>query len=179
MFRLALNLVLFQLGWLACVLSAAAQRPWIGALTAVAIVAWHIRTAPHPQAEVKLIALALAVGAIWDSLLVWRGWLDYPAGMLVPFAAPYWIVLMWALFATTLNVSLRSLREHPLWGLALGAMGGPAAYWAGSALGGVDILQPTLAIGALALGWAVFTPALLAAARRFDGFAPPEARAWT
>jgi len=37
--RLALNVLLFQAGWFACVLGAAQGLPWIGLLAAVAIVA--------------------------------------------------------------------------------------------------------------------------------------------
>ena len=165
-----INFMLFQLGWFACVLSGAAGRPWLGAVLAIVIIGWHIWRAPRPEAELKLIGVALVIGAVWDSLLVWQGWLNYPSGMLLPYAAPYWIVIMWALFATTLNVSLRWLKGRWLYALAFGALGGPLAYFAGQRLGAVEFIDMRNALLALLVGWALFTPLLLALSRRYDGY---------
>lgn len=171
------NFVLFQLGWFACVLSGAARAPWLGAAFSAAIVAWHLWSAPRPQDELKLIGAAMAIGAVWDTLLVWNGWLTYPSGMLLPFAAPYWIILMWALFATTLNVSLRWLKGRPLFAALFGAMGGPLAYLAGQRLGAVNFVHETNALLALLVGWAIFTPLLMILSQRYDGYAPARSEA--
>jgi hypothetical protein len=79
---------------------------------------------------------------------------------------------MWMLFATTLNVSLRWLRRYPLAAIALGAIGGPLAYWAGARLGAMEFAAPVAATAALAFGWALLTPLLVWLAQRFDGYAP-------
>ncbi|HEX5636787.1 MAG TPA: DUF2878 domain-containing protein, partial [Gammaproteobacteria bacterium] len=105
-----LNIALFQIGWFACVLSAAAGQPVWGAAISIMIIGWHVWRASAPVAEFKLIMLAMLIGLIWDSFLVWQHWLDYESGILLANTAPYWIVLMWALFATTLNVSMRWLK---------------------------------------------------------------------
>jgi hypothetical protein len=82
------------------------------------------------------------------------------------------------LFATTLNVSLRWLRGRPLLGALLGAVGGPLAYLAGAKLGGIELLEPALALSALAAGWALLLPLLQRLATELDGFAgQPGARA--
>jgi len=170
-----INFALFQLGWFGCVLSSAAGRPWLGAVLAVAIIGWHLWRAPSPTAELKLIGMAILIGALWDSLLVWQGWLAYQHGMLLPYAAPYWIVIMWALFATTLNVSLRWLRQRWWYAVVLGAIGGPLAYYAGQGLGAVEFVHIRNALLALLFGWAVFTPLLMALSRRYDGYAAARA----
>lgn len=167
-----INFVLFQTGWFACVLSSAAGRPWLGALTALAILAWHIVRAQRPSQEVFLILIAMLVGTLWDSVLVWQSWLQYPAGNLLPNMAPYWIVVMWALFASTLNLSLRWLKQHLLLAIVLGAVAGPLAYYAGARLGAVDFVHPLNAIVALSIGWAVLTPLLILISNRFDGYTP-------
>ena len=92
---------------------------------------------------------------------------------LVEGAAPYWMVALWALFATTLNVSLRWLRARPWLGALLGALGGPAAYYAGARLGALELATAGAGLGAIAIGWAVLTPLLLGTARRLDGYARP------
>ena len=114
---------------------------------------------------------ALLIGLIWDSFLVSQGLTKYQHGQLLPGLAPHWIIALWALFATTLNLSLRWLRSS-LWVAALfGAIGGPMAYLAGSKLGSVTFSSTSTAMLALAAGWAIFTPLLVSLAVRLDGFA--------
>ena len=165
------NIVLFQIGWFACVLSGAAQRPWIGALIATMIVLVHLLRAEVREAELKLVLIAVLIGAVWDSILVWQEWLQYSSGILVPNTAPYWIVLMWALFATILNVSLRWLRGRWLIAALAGAVGGPLAYYGGHRLGALQFGNEGVALMALAIGWAILTPVLMVLAARFDGYA--------
>jgi hypothetical protein len=163
------NFVLFQLGWFACVLGGAHDLPWLGTGVALAIVAWHVARATRPRDEWMLVLIAAAIGAVADSALVAAGWVSYRSGTLLPGTAPHWIVAMWMLFATTLNVSLVWLRRSPLAGVVLGAVGGPLAYWGGSRLGAMQFAEPAAATVALAFGWAVLTPLLVRLAQRFDG----------
>ena len=165
-----LNFVVFQIGWFACVLGGANQLPWIGTLVVSIIVAYHLSRASHPRAEFLLILIAIAIGSIWYSFLVWRGWLDYPSGMLIPDTAPHWILAMWAVFATTLNLSLRWLKGRWFIALISGAIAGPLAYYAGARLGGVVLTEQTTALIALSLGWAVLMPLLMALSQHLDGF---------
>jgi len=164
-----INAAVFQVGWLCCVLAGANQVPWLGTALALLIVLWHVSSANDIRKELSLILIVVAIGAVWDSLLVYAGWLQYPSGTLISGTAPHWIIAMWALFATTLNVSLRWLKHRPLPGLVLGAVAGPAAYFAGYKLGGVQFPDMTTALLALAGGWAVLMPLLMALSNRFDG----------
>ena len=45
------------------------------------------------------------------------------------------MVALWAAFATTLNVSLRALRQRYLLSAVLAAVGAPLAYYAGARAG--------------------------------------------
>ena len=164
------NFVAFQVGWFACVLGAAHGMPWLGVVVAGVIVAWHLWRAPRARPELTLIAIAAAGGFVWDSLLVALGWIGYPNGALVAGTAPVWIVAMWVVFATTLNVSLAWLKRSVPLAILFGAVGGPLAYLAGAKLGGVVLLQQTPALIALALGWAAIMPLLLGMAERNDGY---------
>jgi hypothetical protein len=166
------NAAVFQIGWLCCVLAGANHLPWLGTLTALLIVAWHVSRVARPRSELVLILSAGAIGAVWDSLLVYAGWLQYPSGTLIEGTAPHWIIAMWLLFATTLNVSLRWLRQRPFLAAALGALAGPAAYYAGYKLGGVQIPVLNTAMAALAVGWALFMPLLIQLSLLLDGFSP-------
>lgn len=168
-----LNLLGFQLAWLAVVLTAARGQPWIGTLVVLAFATWHLTRVRPYRSEALLLALAALAGLVFDSLLLGAGWVDFSVGMPVAGLAPYWMVALWINFAMVLNVSLRWLQGRTLWAALLGAVGGPLAYWGGAGLGAMVLLQAGPALLALALGWAVLTPLLLALAGRLARAAAP------
>ena len=166
--RVIVNFLLFQLAWFACVLGGAHALPWLGPLVVCGVVAHHLAEAADARAEAVLLLVAGLIGTVFDSLLVSTGWLAYPSGQWVAWMAPYWIVAMWIAFATTLNVSLTWLRGRMPLAVAFGAIGGPLAYYAGMRLGGVTFVEPSLVLSALAVGWGLITPLLVAIAARLD-----------
>lgn len=167
--RTLVNFVAFQLGWLGTVLGGAHQRPWLGVGLVAVIAAAHLRLAARPAVEARLLLAAAAIGTLWDGLLVSTGLLVYPSGLIVPWLPPVWIIALWVLFATLLNLSLRWLRGR--WALAAicGALGGPLAFYGGARLGGVAFADPLVALALIGAGWAVLTPLLVWLAARFDG----------
>lgn len=167
-----INVVLFQLAWFAGVLGAARNLPWVGVLAAGIVVAWHLARAVRPHRELALVGLAVLVGAGFETLLVQSGWLRFESGIVVPGLAPLWMVALWANFASTLNVSLRTLRGNFLIAALFGVTGAPVAYYAGSTLGALEFVARGPALVAIAAGWLVLTPLLFAAARRLDGYEP-------
>lgn len=170
-----LNFVIFQACWLACVMSGAGGMPILGIAAVAAAATYHLRNARLPLREGMLLLAAAVIGMLWDGQLAGYGWLIYPSGMFHQWLAPTWIIAMWVSFATTLNVSLRWLHGRFALAAAFGGMGGPLAYWAGTRLGGVTFSDPVIALSALAVGWALITPMLVALAMRLDGFAATSA----
>jgi hypothetical protein len=167
--NMIINFAAFQIGWFSSVLGAASQMPWLGPVAFLVVLAIHLRVARRPQLELGLVIACGAIGMMFDSVLVAAGWVTYPSGLFNEVLAPYWIVTMWMLFGTTLNLSMGWLKGRPLLAAAFGAIGGPASYFAGQKLGGIVFLEFLPAMVALAIGWAVFMPILLALAERFDG----------
>jgi len=167
--RIILNLVAFQIAWLACVLGGAQQQPWLGVVVVALVVAYHLKQCVAPGRELRLLLIMGVMGAVWDGMLVRFGFLDYPSGLLVPWLAPVWIIAMWVGFATILNVSLGWLKGR--WGLAvvLGGLAGPLAYYAGYRLGGVTFPDFFVAMVVLAGGWSFLMPVSLWLAQRLDG----------
>lgn len=172
-----INAAVFQAGWFACVLGAANGYPLLGLAVVAAGIALHLRLAVRPGRELQLLILAGIFGAVFDTLLVRTGWLTYPNGQILANTAPYWIVAMWLIFATTLNVSMRWLRERRAMALLFGAVGGPLSYIAGARLGGLEFVNQSAALIALAVGWGLVTPLLCELSRQYDGFAPSSAGA--
>ena len=164
-----INILASQAGWFACVLGAAYGTPLFGPAVVAAIVGMHLVHSARPSREFALIVSAGLLGAAWDSALVAAGWIEYPAGNVSASLAPYWIVAMWMLFATTLNVSLRWLRERPALAAIVGGISGPLAYYGGAKLGGVGFVDTQAALTALAFGWAAMLSALSVLSSRLDG----------
>ncbi len=111
------NLAMYKLGWVACVLGAAAGMPWVGVLAVAVASAIHIATARSRSKTLLLLVSAALIGFSWESFVVMNGWLSYGPdhnGVV----APYWIVAMWVLFATTLSLGFKWLKNH-LWVAAL------------------------------------------------------------
>lgn len=159
--NIIINIILFQIGWFACVLTAASNQPLLGASISLLIIFTHLFISKQYKQEIRIIVIAMVIGLIWDSLIVSAGWITYQSGMMVEFMAPYWIVLMWALFATTINSSLSWMKEKLLLSAVFGAIAGPLAYYAGMKLGAVEFSNELYALVALSIGWAIFTPLLL------------------
>lgn len=163
-----LNVALFQAAWFACVIAAAHGRVAWGVAAVALAAAVHLALSAQPAAELWLLLIIAVIGLAWDSLVLATGWIGYSSGMFSHWLAPTWIVAMWVLFATTLNVSLRWLRGRPVVGALFGLVGGPLAFYGGARLGAVQLLAPMQALGLQGVGWAVLTPALVRLSRRFD-----------
>ena len=168
-FAVITNFVIFQIGWFSCVLGGAHNWPWLGTLVAALLIVIHLWRVPSPTPELKLLLIAGMLGIIFDSLLVTFNLLQFPSGTLVEGMAPHWIIAMWMMFATTLNVTFRWLKGQFILAALLGAIAGPLAYYGGAKLGGVMFNQFTLSLIVLALIWGSAMPLLMWLSDRFDG----------
>lgn len=159
--RLLANALLFQLGWLACVLGG--DGPWL-AVVAVAL-AVHLAWTSNWAAEGKLLLSVLLLGCAVDSFLLHLGVFDFgePRTLI-----PLWLALLWLLLATTLDHCL-AWSATPWWrGSLLGAVAAPLSYYAGAELADVGLplgTWPTLAL--LAVIWAALMPMLHGFARLY------------
>jgi hypothetical protein len=164
-----LNVVAFKLAWLSSIFGGANELPMLGPLAVLLAVALHLWLANEPRRELALVVITGAIGLVWDSVMVTAGWMSYASGTFIPGLAPYWILGMWMLFATTLNVSFRWLHSRMLLAVVMGAIFGPLSYMAGAAAGAVQLNNPTAVYTALSVSWALFMPGLLLLARQLDG----------
>ncbi len=139
----------------------------------------HLALSKNANAEFRLLTIAALLGLTWESLLVTAGLVEYNAESIVPGMAPYWIVAMWVLFATTLSLGFKWLKNH-LWVAALvGGVGGPLAFAAGERLGAVKFSDPVLTLVIVAAGWSVLMPLMVFMARFLNGHEATEASAAT
>jgi len=124
----------------------------------------HLRWISSWAAEGRLILCVVIVGTAVDSVLRYLDVFRFAdASPLIPL----WLMLLWALLATTLRQCL-AWSARPWWlASALGAVGGALSYYGGGRLAGVQFPYgdiPTLIL--IGLLWAVLFPLLHLMARR-------------
>jgi len=163
------NVLFTQIAWFAAVLGAAHGLPAWGAVPALAVVLWHLHLAPRPRPEACLIAAVAALGTVADTLVLRQGVLTYTSGQWSVAMPPAWMTALWAVFATSLNVTLRWLHDRPLLAALIGAVAGPLAFYSGTRLGAATLLEPVPALACLSLAWAVALPVVCLCARALDG----------
>lgn len=167
--RLLINFAAFQLAWFAVVLGAAHNYLWSGVAVALTVMLLHLVMSHQPLRELQLLLLVVLLGTAWDSALSAQRVITYPSGQFSKDLAPVWIMAMWGLFATTLNVALVFLRRNYWLAAAFGAIGAPLSFLAGMRMRALQFPDLWLAMGVLAIGWAILMPILMSLAQRFDG----------
>lgn len=158
MIRVLVNVAGFYLGWFACVLSAARGQPLLGPAVVAAVLSCHLALSPARGREAVLILVITLTGLVIDSIMLTTGVVRFAASTVVSLA---WFGALWANFAAILTVSLRWLARAPWIALALGAVGGPATYYAGAQLGAIGLNDELwISMTALAVEWGVMIPVL-------------------
>jgi hypothetical protein len=170
-----LSLIGYQLVWFTAVTGAARGLAWPGILGTVVYAAYQLSSARRFKIDVQLMAMAMAMGLLFDSVLIRAGLANYAAPWPSAGLAPAWILALWAAFSLTFTQSLAYLQTRLWLGALLGAAGGPLAYL-GAARGwhAVNFATPSWhALLCIGIGWGLATPALACFARRGSTAAPP------
>lgn len=161
-----LNALGFQAGWWACVTSVDQDGHLPALLFCAALAAAHLRFCEAPHKEIRLAALALAMGIVTDSLLQHAGVIAF-RGMAWAPLSPFWLWALWILLAFTLHSSMAFLSQSPWWLAAgLGAAFGPLSYLAGARLGAAVLDTTAAHLLTLACVWALAMPVLVGAHQR-------------
>ncbi len=147
---LLLNIIGFQLCWIACVIGG---NLW-ASLCVSLFMFWHwwqLKTG-----ELWLIITITLGGTLFDSLLLNLDLLTFPSyeGPLIPL----WLILLWTAFSATLYHSMAWLLKKPLLAAALGAVAAPWSYYAGSLFDAVQLTSPALLL--IASAWALLLGAV-------------------
>jgi len=152
-----------NLGWFACVLGAVWGRPLMGPLVVAGLLALHLAMMEHRRREIALVLGAGLLGYSLDSALVLAGAIDFGPGSGPLAPTKLWMVALWMNYASGLNLALYWLAGRPVLAAALGAVGGPLAYWAGVQLGALVLPDgPQWGLPLIGTSWVVAMPALLA-----------------
>ncbi|MFU0257831.1 DUF2878 family protein, partial [Klebsiella pneumoniae] len=66
--RALLDAVAGQAGWFVCVLSAARDAAWVGIVFVAGLLALHLRQAPQPRWELRLVVWVVVLAAPWETV---------------------------------------------------------------------------------------------------------------
>lgn len=163
-----INFGLFQLGWFIAIWGAAHQKLLPSMIAIALILMIYIIQARYKKEAFILLLLIMLLGPIFDQCLLSFGLIEYKS-QFSEYIVPIWIVALWGLFATTLNISLSWLKHYKLLAVLLGLIGGPLAYIAAEKLNAIQLMN-SYALLVLALGWALLTPLSFVIAKRWNGF---------
>lgn len=157
--RSVATLVIFKLCWLAIVFGAVWSKQWLGLAAITAFVAYEVVARRRSGVLVPAVAVGV-LGFAVDNAYVLSGLMSFSEPGVAP--APYWMALLWVNFALIVEHGLSFLKGRPALAAFLGAIGGPSAYYAGVRLGLLELhASPVIAMGIVALTWAVAMPLLM------------------
>lgn len=89
--------------------------------------------------SILLSIFAIGLGLIQEMVFIHSEILTYPKGGIFP---PLWLLVLYPLFALTLNSSLKFLNKNLLLPFFLGGFGGLLSYLSGERLGAVQLFPP-------------------------------------
>lgn len=161
------NFLAYQLTWFAAVLGAASPYAWIGPSVAALALALHLWLVPDRATALRIVLLAGLPGYLTDSVLGSLGVFEFRGGASnVGWLAPFWLLGLWLVFATTLRSSLGWLADRSGLAAFLGAVVGPVSYYAGDRFGALHIGEPLMrGLLLLALVWSLLLPLLFVCSR--------------
>lgn len=151
--KILLNLALFQIGWLVCVIGG---NLYAVAFTLLALLI-HNWLVLSSHTEWKLIAAVVVVGCLWDMTMANTGVINYADANLL--GIPVWLICLWLLFATTFMHGLFWMQRYLWLAVIFAGVLGPASYWFGSQLTDASFGLPlATSLAIMAAGWAVLFP---------------------
>jgi len=162
--KMLINFLLFQIGWFACVISAASELEWLALLSIGIVISIHFFLIKDRLSELQLILAAGIIGLLLDSTLITLGVFTPASDFGYHGIAPFWLVGMWMLFGITLNHSLRWLYQRYVLAALLGFVFAPIAYLAGQRLGALTFPPdnpPMISLLIIGTCWLIVTPLLL------------------
>lgn len=154
------NGLFFNIAWLACVLL---RNGW-SLVVAVLVMACYLAMEVDRRRAGIVLCVALLIGFAVDNAML-------DEGILIPVGstnlAPFWMTLLWPLFATTLNIAFKGLQQRLLLAAILGAVFAPLSYLAAVRLGAAEFgVQAELALICIGFVWMILFPIGLQFTRR-------------
>lgn len=165
MSRLA-NAIGFQIGWWACVYGVRHELEIEAIVLCLFWISVQMYLSKDLKHDIWLGAMALIIGISMDSLLQYFSIIEFYGWSVGPLS-PFWLWVLWLLFALTLNSSLEFLKNlSPISISLLGLVLGPLTYVMGAQIGAAQFRGTPIQIATLGLSWMIALPLLISIATR-------------
>lgn len=153
-----INLVWFQVAWFVALFF---QQEGVAILLGSLLI--HFYVSVKKSADAYRLMWVTLIGSGVDALLSLYGVFVFPENSLIPF----WLILLWAHFALSLQYSMAWLASKPLWAKSLaGAIFAPLSYFAGVKFSAVALPHGELSsLFLIAVIWAALMPVYLVSIR--------------
>ena len=156
-----INAIGFQIGWFVCIASVRYDQEILALLFCGVLVGLHLFYSNAPLIDFKLSLIALVLGVVVDSSLQYFSVISFYGWGLGPLS-PFWLWMVWVMFALTLNYSLAFLlNRHLLLSAIAGLLFGPLSYIAGAKLGAAGFDNSLSHLAVLGMIWMLTLPALV------------------
>ena len=156
-----INAIGFQVGWFICIAAVRNSLEIPALLTCGVLIGIHFFYTNAPLKDFKLLLVCLALGIVIDSSLQYFSVISFYGWALGPLS-PFWLWMVWVMFALTLNSSLSFLQnKHLFLSAVAGLIFGPLSYLAGTKLGAAALESAVLPIATLAIVWMITLPLLV------------------
>lgn len=157
-----LNFISFEAGWFACALGAAGGLPFAGPIVVAALFCLQLMLMPSPGRHARFVLVVALSGWLFESVLYQGGLFSFPGRSIDYWFCPIWMAALWANFAGTFHFCLDWLRGRYWLASALGAIGGPVAYYGGQRLGAIQLSgSVSFSLAVIAIEWCLATPILV------------------
>jgi len=153
----------FNVAWASAVAGGAGGWGLPGSLPAVALLGLHLFLSKgYRRAEAMLALAIVGFGVLLETGFAGAGLITFAGKPVFGVLPPLWVWALWLGFASLPNGSLGWLRGRFVLQMALGAAGGPLAYWTGDRMGAAVLADPRPAtLLLIGLGWALAFPAIM------------------
>ena len=149
-----LNIVIFNLLWVGLVLG----RESLIHFTLPSLLIYLACLLRIGNLKIHQILIPALIGISIDSSLTFLGIFIFPESSLI---IPFWLIVLWINFSTTLTLSLSFISKNKIIAIVLGATALPFNYTVGERLGAVTFGDPYFfSILVLVLIWSVSFPIL-------------------
>lgn len=156
-----INALGFQVGWFVCIASIKYDQEIPALFFCAVMVGLHFFYSAARFHDLKLACIGLLLGMAIDSTLQYLSVISFYGWALGPLS-PFWLWMIWVMFALTLNSSLSFLQsKHVFLSAIAGLIFGPLSYLAGVKLGAAGFDNTLTHLATIGLIWMLVLPMLL------------------
>lgn len=165
---LFINGIIFYTYWWLSIWGASIGNFYIGPAVAVSYFILHFIIVKDKFKEFKNLLFCVFIGFIFESILLYLGFLEYKS-MMNSSVIPIWVIILWAGYSLTVFHSFQYIKGRYFLSLIIGALFAPLIHISGAKTGAV-VLNYSIATSyfVLMFMWSIALPLMNYISVKFD-----------